>query len=120
MPIERTVAGVFGRFVQQSSLVFTLAAGATLMFRRAADHRRREERATRIKDELTLLHPFIDRLPIAQQNLILATVASKYFLGGTSEVKTPDDGATIAELIRQTSLLHATGEEQGGDDEETS
>ena len=89
------------RFLRQSPLLGALIATTTLVFRRAAYHRGREERAKRIADELSMLWPFIDRLSDDQQNAVLYMIAPRYFPGGTASVQTLDDVAALQELVRQ-------------------
>ena len=98
------------RLLRQTALFGALATGIALAFRRAAYHRRREERAKRIEDELSLLTPFIDRLDPVQQDALLYIVAPRYFLGGTPGARGPDDGATMIEMLRHVRQ-RASGEE---------
>ena len=95
-----SLAGGVNRFLQQTPLLTTLGVVATLMFRRAADHRRREERATRLMHELTMLRAFIERLPEAQQIAVLTVLTPRYFIGATTEVTTPSDTSTLLDLIK--------------------
>ena len=99
--IAKSLSEVAGRFLRQSPLIGALVAIATILLRRAAYHRSREERAKRIADELTLLRPFVDTLPEDQRNTLLYLVAPRYFLGGTSNVRVPDDMEALTALARQ-------------------
>ena len=88
------------RFLRQSPLIGALVAATTLVFRRAAHHRGREEQAKRIVNELSMLWPFISKLTDEQQNTVLQMIAPRYFPGGTANVQTPDDAAGLHEMTR--------------------
>ena len=98
--LPKSFAEGVGRFLQQSPLLGGLTAAATLVFRKAAYHRRREAEATRLKNELVMLRAFIERLDPSEQAAVLTLVAPRYFMGGNTQV-VRDDSTELAEILER-------------------
>lgn len=101
LPAPDSLGSGMGRFLQQSPLLGGIATAATLFLRKAAYHRKREEQAARIKNELTMLRAFIERLPENAQNYILTIVAQRYFTGGNLSSNETSDNRSIVDLLSQ-------------------
>lgn len=92
-------AGI-GRFLQQSPLLGGIATAATLVFRRAAYHRKREEISARLTNELLMLRAFIGPLPEHERISILTLVAPRYFIGGSTQTSS-DDSKDLADILER-------------------
>ncbi len=94
-----TWAEVPGRFITNSPLIAALTAISTVGFRRAGYHRRREERASRIVNELRMLYAFTDDLPESLRYAVLAQITPRYFVGGGTEEQQVTEATGLGDLL---------------------
>ena len=75
-----SILSIFGR----SGLLISLSALATYSLRQSGHHRQREEDIARVRNELMLLWPFMNRLPEEDRRALLLEITPSYFKGGLS------------------------------------
>jgi len=73
--------------------------------RRAGHHRRREERASRIVNELRILGAFTDNLPERLRYAVLAQITPRYFVGGGTEEHQATEATGLGDLMPQITEL---------------
>ena len=94
-----------GRLLSNSPLIGALTAIATVSFRRAGHIRRREERASRIVNELRILGAFTDNLPERLRYAVLAQITPRYFVGGGTEEHQATEATGLGDLMPQITEL---------------
>ena len=85
-------------FAFRATLVLPILVLATYALRQSGHHRQREEDLSRVRNELMLLWPFINRLPDSDRELILREITPLYFKGGLSSHDPGDDVGLIGRV----------------------
>ena len=85
-------------FAFRATLVLPILVLATYALRQSGHHRQREEDLSRVRNELMLLWPFINRLPDSDRELILREITPLYFKGGLSTHDPGDDVGLIGRI----------------------
>ena len=76
--MDLTIASLAGR----STVVLALLGFVTYALRQSGHHRQREEDISRVSNELILLGPFMNRLPVEDRQALLREITPLYFKGG--------------------------------------
>ena len=91
----------------RSGLLAAVLLFVTYALRQSGQHRRREEEIDRVANELTLLWPFMSRLPDEDRKELMLGITPLYFKGGLP-MRDPTEHASWLESIR-----NAVGQRRG-------
>lgn len=95
--------------VARSGLLASILLFATYALNQAGHHRRREEEMASVSNELTLLWPFINRLPDEDRKALMLQITPLYFKGGVSA---QDAGGASRQGTNLTDLIPGRGNRQ--------